>query len=160
WGVIYMTKSFLPHLKSRPTASIINLSSIFGITGFAGHGTYSTTKFAVRGFNENLRQELVNTNVKVMSVHPGGIKTNIIRNSKGGNQNNKNFEAKKFDKMAPTTAEEAARQIIKALQKDKPRLLIGSDAWKIDKIVRLFPGIYEGIIFKDLKKRMKRIMRG
>ncbi|MBW1710960.1 MAG: SDR family oxidoreductase, partial [Deltaproteobacteria bacterium] len=82
WGVIYGSKAFLPYLKQRPEANIVNISSVHGLFTNRNVGPYCTSKFAVRGFTLALTQELKNTSVKVSCVHPGGIKTNIVRNTR------------------------------------------------------------------------------
>ncbi len=149
WGMIYGSKMFLQHLKSRPEACIVNLSSVFGLIGVAHQAAYSTTKFAIRGFTESLKLELSKTNVVALSVHPGGIKTNIVNSIVAKDETAKAEFAKKFDKMAKTTAPDAASQIIKAIQDKKTRLLIGKDAKTIDLVVRLFPVKYQSM-FKKL----------
>ena len=86
WGVVHSTRAFLPHLSTRPAAHIVNLSSIFGIIGPPGQTAYTASKFAVRGFSESLRHELeaAKSPVRLSVVHPGGIATNIARNSRTG----------------------------------------------------------------------------
>lgn len=157
WGVVYGTKAYLPHLQTRPEASIVNTSSVFGIMGFPTQGPYCAAKFAVKGFTESLRLELKAQESKVVpcSVHPGRIFTNIVRNvdHKPGTvtEEEKAEMAKQFDEGGKgTTAADAAAQIIKAIQKKKARLLIGSDAGFIDKIVRLLPTGYGKMILKRL----------
>lgn len=141
WGVIYGTKAFLKHLKVRPEAYVINLSSVFGLVGINGQSPYCVTKFGVRGFSQALRFELRDTNVKVMNVHPGGIKTRIAHNSKNPDltEKEKKEQADKFVEKARTTVASAANQIIKTMQKGKERLLIGPDARLIDRVTRLYP---------------------
>jgi len=148
WGVIYGTLAFLPHLKARPEAALVNISSIFGIVGYGGQGAYSTSKFAVRGFTETLRQELRTTNVAVTCVHPGGIKTGIVRNIPGETSASKEKFIAIFDRTAKTSAEDAARQIIRGVQRKKKRVLIGRDALWLDFFARLFPQRYERIVLR------------
>ncbi len=161
WGVIYGSKAFLPHLQQRPEAALVNTSSVFGIMGYPTQGPYCTAKFAVKGFNEALRLELEleDSKVVVTSVHPGGIKTSIVTNIeyKPGtvSEEEKKEFVKNFDEMAPTTAEDAAAQIIKAIQKKKTRLLIGSDARFIDRMVRLLPTRYARFILKKYQATQK-----
>ncbi|WP_300425788.1 SDR family oxidoreductase [uncultured Thalassolituus sp.] len=157
WGVVYGTKSFLPHLKERPEAAIINVSSIFGIIALPTQAAYNATKFAVRGFTESLRQELKNTNVFVSTVHPGGIKTNIVRNgrmktSMTGDNQTLEQQAKHFEKIARTTPAQAADTILSGVKDGKRRILIGSDARLMDRIQRLFPVRYTDIFGWALKK--------
>ena len=155
WGMIYGSKLFLNDLLNRPEASIVNISSVFGMIGVANQSPYSTTKFAIRGFTESLRQELEETNVSVLSVHPGGIRTNIVRNIDARSEKAKERFVQNFDKLAKTSAESAAAQIIRAMEKKKPRLLIGKDARMIDRVVRLFPSTYERVftLFTGKKKK-------
>lgn len=156
WGVVYGTKTFLPLLKARPEAAIINVSSIFGIIALPTQGAYNATKFAVRGFTESLRQELANTNVMVTTVHPGGIKTNIVRNGrmKTSMAGDKTLEqqAREFEKMARTTPAQAASIIVNGTLKGKRRILIGSDAKAMDRAQRLFPIKYTDIFGWVLRK--------
>lgn len=156
WGVVYGTKTFLPLLKARPEAAIINISSIFGIIALPTQGAYNATKFAVRGFTESLRQELKDTSVMVTTVHPGGIKTNIVRNGrmKTALAGEKSLEqqAREFEKMAKTTPAQAANTIIEGTLKGKRRILIGGDAKGMDRIQRLFPTKYTDIFHWLLRK--------
>lgn len=152
WGMIYGTKEFLSHLKTRPEASIVNISSLFGLVGVKYQAPYCTTKFAIRGFTESLRQELADTKVQVLSVHPGGIKTNIARNARYHDAQAVKRLAKGFDSAAKTTAQSAAQQIIKAIEGKKKRLLIGNDARIMDKIVRLLPVKYANLVRKLAEK--------
>lgn len=148
WGVIYGSKAFIPHLKERPEAALVNVSSIFGQFAYPNQGPYVTTKFAVKGFTEVLRQELAKTNVAVSVVQPGGIATNIINNIDTERTEWRQKFASTFDKMAGTTAEEAARTIIKGVQRKKKRILIGRDARLADRIIRLLPSSYEKILLR------------
>jgi len=149
WGVVYGTLAFLPHLKQRPEASVVNISSVNGFVPFPTNGPYNCSKYAVYGFNETLHQELADTNVVVTSVHPGGIKTNIVRNAKvhaspGGND--KNHITSRFDSIARTSAEDAAKAIIGAVQKKKKKLLIGLDAHAMDLAKRLMPEEFTSLV--------------
>lgn len=150
WGMIYGTKAFLPYLKERPSGSIANVSSVFGMMGYPSQGPYVTTKFAIRGFTETLRIELVNTNITVSSIHPGGIKTNIVRNIDQIDQEQKDEMAKGFEEVAPTTASEAAIIILKGIAQKKARILIGKDARSIDRFTRIFPSTYEKYILSRI----------
>src|SRR5437762_12240509 len=109
WGVVHATRAFLPQLSTRPEAHIVNLSSIFGIIAPPGQTAYCAAKFAVRGFSESLRHELqtANSPVRLSVVHPGGVATNIVRNSRTGNgvtDNARRVESiERFDEVAKTT---------------------------------------------------------
>ncbi len=141
WGVIYGTKAFLPHLKERPEAAIVNISSVFGLAGFYKQAPYCMTKFAVRGFTETLRTELMDSNVLVMQVHPGGIQTNIAKNARHGKIAPKDIQEfnNRFDQNARTSAADAAATIIKGLRQKNQRVRIGTDALWIDRLIRWFP---------------------
>lgn len=156
WGVVYGTKEFLPHLQQRPEAAIVNISSIFGIIALPTQSAYNATKFAVRGFTESLRQELEGSPVFVTTVHPGGIKTNIVRNGRMKTsmvgQKDHAQQIREFEKMARTTPEQAAMVILDGVKQQKRRILIGADARLMDRIQRLFPVRYSGIFGWFLKK--------
>lgn len=143
WGVVYGTKAFLPLLRKSRQGHLVNISSVFGLIGVPTQSAYNAAKFAVRGYTEALRQEMAETNVHICCVHPGGIKTNIAREARGGDPEFTPAErGMEFDKVARTTAAEAATQIIRAIEKRKKRLLVGRDAQIISLISRLFPVAY------------------
>ena len=158
WGTVNGVKAFLPNLLKRKDACIVNLSSIFGIMGMPGQAAYNSSKFAVKGFTEALKMELSDTSVQVCSVHPGGVKTEIANNARVGINTSDVSRAKllnEFDRLTYTSAEKAAKEIIKGVQKNKRRIMIGVDAKIVDIIVRLFPGTYENIM--GLEKRIKKL---
>lgn len=151
WGVANGCKAFLPQLKRKPEAHIVNTSSVFGIIAVPTQAAYNAAKFAVRGYTEALHQELVGTNVHVTCVHPGGIKTDIVKRGRHfevavGQGTDTATAARRFEKMARTTAESAAESIVKAILTDNPRLLIGPDAYVIDWIARAFPVGYRRVV--------------
>jgi NAD(P)-dependent dehydrogenase (short-subunit alcohol dehydrogenase family) len=149
WGVIYGCKVFLPILKAQTQGHIVNISSVFGFIAPEEQTAYCSSKFAVRGFTESLRHELAGTNVHVSCVHPGGIKTNIARNSRIGENTPGEWKqqgAKFFDKVARTSPETAAEVIVKGIKGRDPRILIGQDAYAISTFSRLFPARYLRVI--------------
>ena len=160
WGVVHATRAFLPHLAKQPAAHIVNLSSIFGIIAPPGQTAYCAAKFAVRGFSESLRHELAMTKspVRLSVVHPGGIATNIVRNSRTGSgvtDNSRRAQSiERFDEMAINTPAAAAQRIITGIEKNAPRILIGGDAKFMDLLQRLLPGTYWSIMARKLEKRM------
>ena len=161
WGVTHGTKAFLPQLLSRPEAHVVNLSSVFGIIAVPTQAAYNASKFAVRGYTEALRQELRATRVRVTCVHPGGIKTNIVKNGRhfadpSGKAADLDTMARDFEREARTTADEAGRQIVDAVLRERPRLLIGLDAVIIDRMQRMFPESYDKVIAKFLGLRARR----
>jgi NAD(P)-dependent dehydrogenase (short-subunit alcohol dehydrogenase family) len=149
WGVVYGCKAFLPILRQQEHAHIVNVSSVFGMIAPEEQSAYCSSKFAVRGFTESLRHEMAGTSVSVSCVHPGGIKTNIARNSRLGKDTPEEWKqqgAKFFDKVARTSPNEAAEVIFKGMQTKDPRILIGTDAHAISTISRLFPRRYLAIL--------------
>ena len=158
WGVVHGTRAFLPHLSQRPEAHIVNLSSIFGIIAPPGQCAYAAAKFAVRGFSESLRHELAmaQSPVKLSVVHPGGIATAIARNARSGSgmtDNARRAQAiDRFEKLAKTTPKDAALRIIKGIERNEPRILIGSDARFMDLLQRFMPGTYWNVMARRLEK--------
>lgn len=165
WGVVNGTKQFLPHLKQRPEAHIVNISSVFGIIAVPTQSAYNASKFAVKGFTECLKQELAGSSVGVTCVHPGGIKTNIVKNGRmyadqfGEIPDVGKFVAD-FEKLARTTPEQAAKTIYGAILGQEERLLIGFDAYLIDLMQRLFPTNYSKIIRFVMDKTAPLARRG
>ena len=162
WGVVHSTRAFLPHLARQSEAHIVNLSSIFGIVAPPGQTAYSAAKFAVRGFSEALRHELqmANSPVKLSVVHPGGVLTNIVRNSRAGvgvTDNARRAESiERFDTIAKTTPKDAALRIIQGIEKNQPRILIGNDARFMDLLQRFRPGTYWAVMAKRVWKTGKK----
>ena len=152
WGVIYGSLAFLPHLQRQPESCLVNISSVFGLMGMPGQGPYNVSKFGVRGFTETLRAEMKGTGLQAVCVHPGGIKTNIARNIDNPDRAAHDRFVRRFDKMAKTTAKEAAGVIIKGVARGKHRILIGGDARFIDRITRLLPASYERILSRGLDR--------
>jgi NADP-dependent 3-hydroxy acid dehydrogenase YdfG len=149
WGVVNGTKLFLPHLISSGDGHIINVSSLFGLLAVPGQAAYNAAKFAVRGFTEALRQEMIVAGhpVKVTCVHPGGIKTGIARNATAAEGLDQEELAKFFDKrLASTSAQKAARIILDGVSKNKARVLVGSDAKALDLLTRVTGSGYQRIV--------------
>lgn len=156
WGVVSGTQAFLPGFLAQDEGHIVNISSIFGIIGVPTQSAYNAAKFAVRGFTEALRQELAETGVRATCVHPGGIKTNIVRggrhyNDIQGGKADVQALNREFDRMARTSPEEAARVIIDGILKDKPRVLIGQDARMMDRLARSLPSSYDKVMMGATK---------
>ncbi len=146
WGVVYGTQAVLPAMMARKKGTIVNISSLFGLISVPTQSAYNASKFAVRGFTESLRAELSGTGVNALCVHPGGIKTNIARNSRFSSAPNgaddKAAAVKDFDKIARVQPEQAAKEILEAVRKGRSRLLIGNDARLFDLVQRGFPVRY------------------
>lgn len=146
WGVVNGTKAFLPHLIASGDGHVINVSSLFGLLSLPGQSAYNAAKFAVRGFTESLRQEMIagRKPVAVTCVHPGGIKTAIARNATVAEGIDVRAAAAVFDKyLAITSPEAAARIILTAVRKKKPRVLVGPDAKVLDLLVRVMGARYQ-----------------
>ena len=160
WGVVRGTRAFLPHLSRQREAHIVNLSSIFGIIAPPGQTAYAAAKFAVRGFSESLRHELAMaaSPVRLSVVHPGGIATNIARNSRSGTGMTDNARRaqsiERFDAVARTTPAAAALRIIAGIEKNQPRILIGNDARLMDLLQRFRPATYWAVLAKRIEKAM------
>jgi short-subunit dehydrogenase len=159
WGTVHGTRAFLPHLSTRGEAHIVNLSSIFGIIAPPGQTAYCAAKFAVRGFSESLRHELqmAKSPVRLSVVHPGGVATNIARNSQAGSgmtDNARRSEAiDRFDKIATKSPAAAAARIIQGVERNEPRILIGSDARFMDLLQRFRPTAYWNVLARQIEKR-------
>jgi short-subunit dehydrogenase len=148
-SVVRLTHALLPVLKSHPGAHLVNVSSVFGIFAPAGQAAYSASKFAVRGFSEALRHELAENAIGVTVVHPGGIKTRIAESARtGSGVSAEEYEQgrKQFAKLLTMPPEVAAAMIVEAVEKRRPRLLIGWSAKVPDVLVRLLPGTYWRVI--------------
>ena len=154
WGVVNGTKAFLPHLVESGDGHVVNISSIFGLFSVPTQSAYNAAKFAVRGFTESLRQEMVINErpVKVTCVHPGGIKTNIARNAEQVEGLDHDKLAGSFDKLARTSPAKAADVILKGVENNKARVLIGADAWVLDKFVRVAGSKYQGAVTSFSKR--------
>jgi short-subunit dehydrogenase len=158
WGVVHGTRAFLPHLSRQREAHIVNLSSIFGIIAPPGQTAYAAAKFAVRGFSESLRHELqmAASPVRLSVVHPGGVATNIVRNSRAGTGVTDNARRaqsiERFDALAKTTPAAAALRIVQGIEKNQPRILIGNDARFMDLLQRFRPATYWAVLARRIEK--------
>ncbi|HUL98112.1 MAG TPA: SDR family NAD(P)-dependent oxidoreductase, partial [Mycobacterium sp.] len=139
WGVVNGTKVFLPHLIESGDGHVVNISSVFGLLSVPGQAAYNSAKFAVRGFTEALRQEMIRAGhpVKVTTVHPGGIQTAIARNATVADGLDHASLTQAFDKVAMTSPEKAARIILDGVRRNRARVLVGPDAKVLDLIVRI-----------------------
>ena len=149
WGVVNGTKAFLPHLIASGDGHVINTSSVFGLFAVPGQAAYNSAKFAVRGFTEALRQEMILAGypVKVTTVHPGGIKTAIARKATTAEGLDAATMAEWFDtKMARTSSERAAEIILDGVAKGKAKVLVGADAKILDVFVRVSGSGYQRVL--------------
>jgi len=156
-GVINGTKEFLPHLIASGDGHLINLSSLFGLVSMPGQTAYNATKYAVRGFTEALREEmLINGHpVTVTCIHPGGIKTGIARNGrKTAGEDAAAIDSYFDEKLARMTPEKAAQIIIKGALKGKARVLVGIDAHAMHHLAKLTGSRYQDIVARVAPKVM------
>ena len=161
WGVVHGTKAFLPHLRAAGEGHVINISSVFGLVSIPTQSVYNAAKFGVRGFTDALRIELdiERCGVSATTIHPGGIKTNIAHNARidesasAFGDDPANFGTQ-FDKMARTTPEKAAHQILRAVSRNRRRALIGPDAVVFDLVSRLPAGLYQRLLAAGARRNI------
>jgi butyryl-CoA dehydrogenase len=162
WGVVHGTQAFLPHLKASGDGHIINISSVFGLVSIPSQSAYNASKFGVRGFTDALRMELEieQCGVSSTTVHPGGIKTNIARNARThesmivSGTDPANF-VQDFDRLTRTSPEKAARQILRAVERNRRRALIGPDAVLFDIASRLPAGLYQRALVAQARRGIR-----
>ena len=162
WGVIHGCKFFLPLLRQEKEARIVNISSVFGLIAPPGQTAYGSSKYAVRGFSESLREELRGSGVTVSCVHPAGISTNIANNARAAAASDPQGQeqAKElFNRVAVISPQEAAATIVRGIEQDKDRILIGADAYRMDRIARLFPARAGAMFANWMGKRREKMVR-
>jgi NADP-dependent 3-hydroxy acid dehydrogenase YdfG len=156
FGVLHGTKAFLPHLIASGDGHLVNMSSLFGLVSIPSQSMYNSAKYAVRGFSEALREEILMAGhpVGVTVVHPGGIKTAIVRNARTSTREDHGRIARHFDeKLASMEPEEAARIIVvKGILGGKARLLVGRDAHVLHHFARLTGSRYQDIVAAVAKR--------
>ena len=159
WGVVYGTKAFLPYLKESGAGHVVNISSVFGLVSIPTQSAYNAAKFGVRGFTDALRMELEieQSGVSSTTVHPGGIRTNIARNARTdlsvlSISGSAKELADNFDRLTLTTPEKAAGQILKAVERNRRRVLVGPDAKVFDLVSRLPAPLYQRVLVAGSKR--------
>jgi short-subunit dehydrogenase len=164
YGVLYGVSNFLPVLRKQERAHIVNVSSIYGIIAPAGQTAYCASKFAVRGFTEALMHELEGTSVSVSCVHPGGIRTPIAKRARVGAKSDpkaRNVTLAMFDEVAVTAPEQAAARIVEGVKANEPRIIVGADAVRLDRMQRLMPvGYWKHVVNRGRKLMQKVAQRG
>src|SRR3984957_20323186 len=158
-GVVNGTRAFLPILVEQESGVIVNTSSVFGLLGMPNQSAYCASKFAVRGFTDSLRQELRGTGVSAVTVHPGGIRTNIARNARirkdpEGLGRSHDQMAADFEAITMTTPDKAAQIICRGVEQGKARILVGPDAYVFDALARVAPTHYYDIMAR-VEKRLR-----
>lgn len=157
YGVVRMTRAFLPLLRAADEARIVNISSIFGIVAPPGQTAYSASKFAVRAFSESLRRELEaeGSTVGVTVVHPGGVATSIAKSARppaGVNSADLEAQKERFDKFLRMPPQEAGEMIVAGAEAGKARVIVGNDARFMALLERLAPVSYWKILERRLKQ--------
>jgi NAD(P)-dependent dehydrogenase (short-subunit alcohol dehydrogenase family) len=165
WGVVHGTKEFLPALAASGDGHVVNISSINGVMAQAQMSHYVSSKFAVRGFTETLRIEVVEQRlpVRVTCVHPGGVRTHIadgaVEVGRGFGLTETPADAARRDaynqKVLRMDPAKAAEIILRGVAKDRTRVLVGADARFLDVLCRLFPGSYEKVLGPIMKGMTK-----
>ena len=150
-GVVNGVRAFLPILVRQDSGVIVNTSSVFGLVGIPFQSAYCASKFAVRGFTESLRHELRGTGVDAVTVHPGGVKTNIARNARYHAHPlrpdvSHEEAARQFEQMAFTPPDRAARIIHDGVKAGRSRILVGPDAYVFDGLARALPTRYFDVL--------------
>lgn len=151
YGTLHMVRSFLPYLLERPEAHILNVSSMGGLVPFPGQSVYGASKAAVKLLTEGLYAELKDTNVHVTLAYPGAVNTNIAANS-GVEIGNVSKESSPVKMLEP---ERAAALIIRAMEQNKYRALVGRDARMMDWMSRLSPKMAVNMIYKQMKSLLE-----
>ena len=150
-GVVNGTRAFLPLLVEQDSGVMVNTSSVYGLAGIPYQSAYCASKFAVRGFTDALRQELRGTGVTAVTVHPGGIQTNIARNARvrkdpEGLGRSREQMISEFESILMTTPGKAAEIIVRGVERGKARILVGPDAYVFDTLARVTPTHYYDLI--------------
>lgn len=163
WGVVHGTQAFLPYLRASGEGHVINLSSLFGLMAMPTQSTYNASKFAVRGYTEALRMELEleGASVSATSVHPGGVATNIVNSARidrqivettGQSEETNRRRANRLINV--TTPDAAALQILAGVEKNARRVLVGKDAWALDKLIRLLGSAYQLLVLRRARSML------
>ncbi len=158
WGVVNGCRAFLPHLEASGEGHIVNLSSVFGLLSIPSQSAYNIAKFGVRGFSDALRMELEISKscVSVTTVHPGGVKTNIARSARQDPSTSTPTRkgqdiGEAFDRIARTTADSAAAQILAGVERNRRRVVVGADGKALDLISRLPAGLYQRVLVQGAR---------
>jgi butyryl-CoA dehydrogenase len=161
WGVVHGTKAFLPHLKASGEGHVVNVSSVFGLISVPMQSAYNSAKFGVRGFTDALRMELEidRCGVSCTTIHPGGVKTNIAMNARvdpSAAAFGTDDRAHHFDRIAVSSPDKAARQILTAVRRNRRRALIGPDAKALDLVSRAPAALHQRVLVAGARLRRSR----
>jgi NAD(P)-dependent dehydrogenase (short-subunit alcohol dehydrogenase family) len=159
WGVVQMTRAFLPLLHKSEEARLVNMSSLFGLIAPPGQTAYCASKFAVRGFSEALRHELAGTRIGVTVVHPGGVATSIAKSARlpaGISEEEREKKRKYFESVLVMPPETAGETIVRGVESRKPRIVVGRDAQFAALVERLLPVTYWNWLGSGVRRGMKK----
>ncbi len=159
WGVVHGSRAFLPHLIASGDGHLVTISSLFGLVSIPGQSAYNATKYAVRGLTEAIREEMLVAGhpVGVTVVHPGGVKTGIVRNGRASTRIDLARMADEFDvELARTTADRAAATILRAVRRNQPRVLVGADAHAVHQFARIIGARYQDVVALVARRRARR----
>ncbi len=164
-GVVNGTRAFLPILVEQDDGAVVNTSSVFGLAGMPYQSAYCAAKFAVRGYTEALRHELRGTGVRAVTVHPGGITTNIARNARvrrdpEGLGRTREQMAAQFEAVTMTSPDKAAAIIHRGVERGRARILVGPDAYVFDVLTRVAPTHYYDVLARLRSRLRKRAEAG
>jgi short-subunit dehydrogenase len=151
WGAVYCCKFFLPHMRRVEEAHIVNVSSDFGLIGLGTKTGYCSTKFALRGFSEALRAELHGTQIGLTCVYPGPVDTNLVRSGRSWDKEKQKLEAR-FVELRSIPIEKVADRIVRGIERNSSRVLIGADSRLIDVMTRLSPTLTAAIVARFQKR--------
>jgi len=154
WGVVHGTQAFLPHLIASGEGHVVNISSVFGLVSIPTQSAYNASKFAVRGFTDALRMELeiAGHPVSATTIHPGGVATNIAKDARSSDEDGPLGvdedgidQAERLLRLPPA---KAARKIIRSVERNRRRALVGPDAVVFDAVSRLPAGLYQRLLIR------------
>lgn len=150
YGVVHGCQAFLPAMLARRSGVLVNVSSLYGLIGWPAQTAYCAAKFAVRGYTEAMRHDLHGTGVRAVCVHPGGIRTNIVRAARFTRDDLGREDAApliaEFDRFARMSPERAASVILQGVERGDERIVVGADAKLLSLWQRVRPEGYFKIV--------------
>ncbi len=155
FGVLRMTRAFMPLLRKSDDARLVNISSVYGIVAPAGQAAYASSKFAVRGFSEALRHELEGSTVGVTVVHPGGVATSIADNARipaGADPVEVARRRSVQNKLLRMPPAKAGEIIVSGIERRQKRVLVGWDAHAVSWLARLVPVSYWAVLSRRVSE--------
>jgi len=156
FGMVYCTRAFLPHFRKQRGGHIANVSSLLGFMGIYGYTAYAASKYAMTGFSDCLRQEMLEYDVNVSVLFPGDTDTPQLAEE----NRIKPEETKAIaGKVKVMSAEAVAAALLKGISRNKYHILVGADAKVTYFMYRHFPGVVRWVIDRPLKKKSRKAAR-